>query len=521
MLNASSLFRNGLVACSVLASCLTAASADDSVPWVANIEAARQLSAQHQLPVLVHFWTEDCLPCRIVERDVFSQPPVGSALQQMCIPVKVNAREFPQLAQELGVDRWPTDVMLAPDGRILGKTVSPQKPEDYMSRMVQMLGQLPGQQLPVQQLTGQAAHVASNVAAQVWPAAHQGGQPLGSFQTPVASNAVVSNGEPASQDAMLPPTGTYRAAGPPPTVGPPQGYPPGFANAAPYGPNSGQGYPQGPSQPAFPHAPNSYGHDQPASNSPAALEATATDPQMVDNPYARTQVDAPRPPAMSTPAGTYYGSHQAIGQPAAAPANVAPQQSPAGYASSPSGYPQMPAAVAAYANTPPAAPNTGWGYGPGAATASTPTSGPPNASGNSVAMEPTNSSPAAEKPFCMDGYCPVTLADERRWAEGDPRWGAVHRGRTYLFVSEQARQRFMADPDSFSPMLAGFDPVAYVEDGVAQEGERAHGLVFRNQIFLFASEEHLNRFWQNPDRYEGMVLQAMGGTKPGEERIVR
>ncbi|MDA1179032.1 MAG: thioredoxin family protein, partial [Planctomycetota bacterium] len=280
MLNAPSLFRMGIIACTIVASCLRAASADDTVPWVANIETARQLAAQHQRPILVHFWTEDCLPCRIVERDVFSQAQVGSALHQICVPLKVNAREFPQIAQELGVDRWPTDVLLAPDGRILGKTVSPEEPQVYVSRIMQMLGQLPGQQLPGQQLAtdqaGQAVgQLASNVNAQIWPAAHQ---------TPGASY-----GPPPYQDPLLPSTGAMRTNGPPPTVGP-QALAAGLTTAAPYVATSGQGRQQGPSQPAFPHAPNSYGHDQPVSNNADALAATEAEPQVVDNPYARAQV---------------------------------------------------------------------------------------------------------------------------------------------------------------------------------------------------------------------------------------
>jgi protein disulfide-isomerase len=98
----------------------------------------------------------------------------------------------------------------------------------------------------------------------------------------------------------------------------------------------------------------------------------------------------------------------------------------------------------------------------------------------------------------MDGFCPVTLAEQERWVKGDPRWGAIHRGRTYLFLSQQHQQRFMADPDRFSPVLSGYDPVHYVDRGELVPGQRRHGMWFRGKIYLFADEESLNRFSATP-----------------------
>ncbi|MEX0711052.1 MAG: thioredoxin family protein, partial [Pirellulales bacterium] len=47
---------------------------------------------------------------------------------------------------------------------------------------------------------------------------------------------------------------------------------------------------------------------------------------------------------------------------------------------------------------------------------------------------PTPQIPAGNPPLGLDGYCPVTLGEKRVWQIGDVRWGAIHRGRTYLFT---------------------------------------------------------------------------------------
>jgi hypothetical protein len=47
----------------------------------------------------------------------------------------------------------------------------------------------------------------------------------------------------------------------------------------------------------------------------------------------------------------------------------------------------------------------------------------------------------------FEGFCPVTMKNEWRWARGDVRWGAIHQGRTYLFASEDAQRAFLATND--------------------------------------------------------------------------
>ena len=116
--------------------------------------------------------------------------------------------------------------------------------------------------------------------------------------------------------------------------------------------------------------------------------------------------------------------------------------------------------------------------------------------------------PAGHPPLAFDGYCPVTLADQATWTKGDPRWGAVHRGRTYLFPNPAAQQRFLAAPDLYSPVLSGFDPVRYLEAGEMVEGKREHGVFYRDRVYLFADEDSLQRFGSRPDFFIAATEQA-------------
>lgn len=122
-----------------------------------------------------------------------------------------------------------------------------------------------------------------------------------------------------------------------------------------------------------------------------------------------------------------------------------------------------------------------------------------------AAAEPAQTQPA---PFGLDGYCPVTLCELHQWTQGNPEWGVQYRGRTYLFATAEAKQKFWQNPDRYAPVASGVDPVMAVDARQEVPGQRAHGVFFEDRIYLFANEQSLETFKQNPDRYSAEILQA-------------
>jgi protein disulfide-isomerase len=131
----------------------------------------------------------------------------------------------------------------------------------------------------------------------------------------------------------------------------------------------------------------------------------------------------------------------------------------------------------------------------------------------------TPEQPAGAPPLALDGFCPVTLAEKSSWTSGDARHGAIHRGRLYLFVGPEEQKRFLANPDYFSPVLSGFDAVRFAERGELVAGNRAHGLFYKNQVFLFTDEQALERFCKSPESFAETAYEAM--RRSGEDRQLR
>ena len=120
-----------------------------------------------------------------------------------------------------------------------------------------------------------------------------------------------------------------------------------------------------------------------------------------------------------------------------------------------------------------------------------------------------NIKPAANPLLGLDGFCPVQLVEKSRWQAGKKAWGAIHRGRTYLFAGVEEHRRFLADPDRYAPVGSGGDAVLLLEEGRLVPGFREHGLQFDGHIYLFADERTLEKFRSNPRYYADRALQTL------------
>ncbi len=128
--------------------------------------------------------------------------------------------------------------------------------------------------------------------------------------------------------------------------------------------------------------------------------------------------------------------------------------------------------------------------------------------------------PQKTMPLGLDGYCPVALMEAGNWVEGQARWGARHRGRTYLFSGLEQQQTFLSDPDRYSPALSGDDPVAAIDGGKTSAGQRRYGVTYQKRIYLFESPETRAAFAANPQRYTSRVLLAEQPSR-GADTVLR
>lgn len=125
-----------IVALAVLC-CSSAVSAQQS-GWYPTFDDARAAAEQSSLPVLIHFHAWYCSPCKQMDREVFSNPDVQSALRDGVAAVNVDATKETELASQYGVTGVPCDVVIYPDGKseMLGSGKVPRA--TYLAMLAQI-----------------------------------------------------------------------------------------------------------------------------------------------------------------------------------------------------------------------------------------------------------------------------------------------------------------------------------------------------------------------------------------------
>lgn len=101
------------------ACCLLPAAYCQDVEWRTDYNKARQEAIEKNRPLLLDFGTENCFYCKKLDATTFRDATVAGILNRSFIPLKIDAGKDAALADALRVDRYPTLVLAAPDGKIL------------------------------------------------------------------------------------------------------------------------------------------------------------------------------------------------------------------------------------------------------------------------------------------------------------------------------------------------------------------------------------------------------------------
>jgi thioredoxin-like negative regulator of GroEL len=90
------------------------------VEWRHDYNAARKEATEKNRPLILDFGTENCFWCKKLDLTTLCDPAVVGVLNTRFIPLKVDASRDPRLAEMLGIQSFPTLVLAASDGKILG-----------------------------------------------------------------------------------------------------------------------------------------------------------------------------------------------------------------------------------------------------------------------------------------------------------------------------------------------------------------------------------------------------------------
>jgi YHS domain-containing protein/thiol-disulfide isomerase/thioredoxin len=437
----------------VPATSLLGQAPQEAVHWHNDLESAKAVAKETGRLVLVHFWTPSCGPCMALNQNVFNQPGVANAIETQFVPVKLNADENTATATWYGINRVPTDVIITPEGQMVAKVISPPTPAAYVAEMTAAAGKHTSK-------GGQAFAKAAAAA----PTQPQLNAAYANLQ--LSPNAAVAVDQQRLMQAQQPTTGSSASPGSSPVNVAENA----FARGKQY--REGAGASQNAAPNNFAAAPQVITNQSafaPNQGNPSAVGAQAGAPNQIANPYIASTTSSPPIQQQSMPVVT----------------------------------PDQTTPVGANSTLPVGGPFASQSAAPGSYAKS-------NATPNVAGTPDLRQLPAGAPPLGFDGYCPVSMRNVWKWIPGDPRWGVVHRGRTYWFAGPEEQKQFWTDPDRYTPALSGMDPVLSIDHQQQVPGKREHSLDYDGLFYMFASEATLQQFTANPQKYATAARQAMG-----------
>jgi YHS domain-containing protein/thioredoxin-related protein len=121
----------------ILTTCSHIVGAESASVWRSDFKTALQEAEDKKLPLLIHFYAEWCMPCKRMERDVFSSPDVKGVLSGRFVAVKINSDQHQELVRTYGVETLPSDVVVdSLTGRVIMLHAGFQDRTAYLSTIV-------------------------------------------------------------------------------------------------------------------------------------------------------------------------------------------------------------------------------------------------------------------------------------------------------------------------------------------------------------------------------------------------
>ena len=468
-----------LMCCAILCALLTANTLvwSQQINWVDSVEMGREAAAHSSQLVMLQFGADWCRPCQELKSFVFTSPAVIRTVNQAVIPVLVDIDQYPDLARKYKVEGVPTTVFITHNDQVVQKRSSPLDADAFQKMLAE-----------------------SSKASQ---AINAGGETTLNELSKLNSKWEEAN-KPASDALALQK----------------------FAHQIPTSPLS----PTAQLSESGVTKPMQFNATSTNSTGFQSQSGTNTNAFVVENQaksgtfqFSTTQQSARTTSPSTTPNNTNsLGGMEAgsldIGT--ASPLASSTPESPFDNLMQTSGTDQLRVVnryVQPATSAPDAKPSQIGDNKPipsnGVATAT-----PNSTEATSPKQSVTNTSAAAVANLptvALDGDCPVSLMTTSQWVKGDAKFGCVHRGRIYLLASQECQDTFLKDPDSYSPLLAGFDPVIYQEESMLVEGQKSHGVFMsrqgRQHVVLFRDEDTRAKFRENPAIYLECIRAATEG----------
>jgi uncharacterized protein YyaL (SSP411 family) len=106
-----------------------------AINWRSNWEEALQEAKKSHLPVALEIFMEGCPACGRLSSETHQDPAVVEALNNRFVPVRLEARDHLDLAQQYQVTATPTILLFSSEGEEKHRFDGFQTAENYLQEL--------------------------------------------------------------------------------------------------------------------------------------------------------------------------------------------------------------------------------------------------------------------------------------------------------------------------------------------------------------------------------------------------
>lgn len=111
----------------------------NALKWLKDFDEALALAAKTGKFILIDFYTDWCVWCKELRKNVFPTPEF-KAMAKNFVFVEIDAEAKPALAQAYGVDAYPTCVIVTAQGALVHKIVGYKEKDAFVAEMKRAIG---------------------------------------------------------------------------------------------------------------------------------------------------------------------------------------------------------------------------------------------------------------------------------------------------------------------------------------------------------------------------------------------
>ncbi|MCA9128099.1 MAG: hypothetical protein KDB22_13485 [Planctomycetales bacterium] len=117
---------------------------------------------------------------------------------------------------------------------------------------------------------------------------------------------------------------------------------------------------------------------------------------------------------------------------------------------------------------------------------------------------------ASVAPIALNGYCPVSILDQRAWIKGKEEFAVLLDGKMYHFQGAEQKAKFLKQTVKYAPALGGDCIVCAVDSHTRHPGTVHDTAIYNERLYLFANSVEKNKFVTEKDKYANGDLIAEG-----------